>query len=245
MNLRFRYLLILLFSLHLHFSIHAQKRQKSASQESEAVQSFSTQQRIYQQGLQYNDLAVATQALHTMIALQPENTSLRDTLARLYFQRGAWPQCIFVTDEVLAENPNDPAMLELRAVSKQTIGMPKEALADFETLYGITKNVYHLYEVATLQFSMRRFGECEASVTALLEKEEIKEKTMVIGSNDGRQEVPFPAACLNLRGVLDMEQGKKETARTFFNAALKVMPTFELAKNNLAVLEGNLQTPNK
>lgn len=233
----------ILFSLilvSLTFSVQAQKNKNSkkepvakpASSDSDAQ--FQLYRSIYEQGLRYNDLNTSTQALHAMIALRPEEKTLLDSLAMVYFQRGAWSQCAIVSTDALKNEPNKPSMLELRAISYQSLGMPKESLADFETLYPLTQNPYHLYEIAGLQYSIRRYGECEASLIKLLGDESIKDKKLPLGTGKQRQDVPMIAACLNMRGVLDLEQGKKESALTYLEAAIKIMPDFALANNNLA-----------
>ncbi len=200
--------------------------------------SFKIYHQIYESAILYNDFAVATDAMYHMIALEPNNAALKDTLAALYFQRGAWPQVVLVTSEVLAVNAENQGALELRAVANQSIGRAKESLEDYEGLYKRTKSPYHLYEIAALQFSMKRFGECELSIRQLLASEEIKDKTIVISVQDGRsQDVPLPAAVMNLNGVLDLEQGKKATAKAFFENAIKIYPEFILAKNNLDAVD--------
>jgi tetratricopeptide (TPR) repeat protein len=192
---------------------------------------------IYDAAIGYNDFAVATDAMYHMIALRPTDAALKDTLAGLYFQRGAWPQVVLVTTDILLANATNQAALELRAVANQSIGRAKEALADYEQLYKLAQNPYHLYEIAALQFSMKRLGECELTVRQLLADGSLKDKTIAITVQDGRsQEVPLHAAALNLNGVLDLEQGKKDSAKVHFENALKVYPDFILASDNLAAL---------
>ncbi|MEM0995906.1 MAG: hypothetical protein AAGN35_02455 [Bacteroidota bacterium] len=240
-----KYGLLLLFVSTLALPASAQKKKKgdaepavtAAPSNAGGSDLYTTYEKMYTQGLRYNDLAISTHAMHAMIALRPRETALKDSLSRLYFQRGAWAQCILVGTEVLQEQPENNAVLELRAVSYQSVGLPKESLEDFEKLYVRTKNPYHLYEIATLQFNIRRFGECEASIGRLLQDESIKDKTITLGAGERRQEVPMAAAVLNMRGVVDLEQGKKESAKQYLEAALKIQPDFELAKNNLALIE--------
>jgi tetratricopeptide (TPR) repeat protein len=189
---------------------------------------------IYNTALNYNDFAVATDAMYHLIALQPDQSALKDTLAAIYFQRGAWPQVVLVTSELLTANPKNLGALELRAVANQSMGRAKESLEDYENLFEENKSPYHLYEIAALQLAMKRFGECELSVRQLLANPDIKEKTISISVQDGRtQDVPLAAAGLNMQGVLDLEQGKKDSAKSYFEAAVKAYPEFLLAKNNL------------
>lgn len=192
---------------------------------------------IYADAMKFGDYAVATNAVYGLLSLHPDSTSLLDTLAAIYFQRGAWPQVVLVTTDILGKNDANQGALELRAVANQSLGRAKESLDDYEKLYGQNSNPYHLYEIAALQFAMKRFGECEGSVQRLLADQTIKDKTIVISLQDGRsQDVPLAAASMNLLGVMNLEQGKKENAKMAFESALKVFPEFILAKNNLDAL---------
>lgn len=210
------------------------KETPKADPKAELMQRY---QSIYQAALGYNDFAVATDAMYHMIALSPDKAELKDTLAALYFQRAAWPQVILITSEILEKNTQNQAALELRAVANQSFGRAKEALEDYEDLYKLTGNPYHLYEIAALQFTMKRYGECDMSVRTLLADPGIADKKIAIGSADGSsQDISMAAAVNNLHGVMDLEQGKKDSAKAYFETALKISPEFILAKNNLEAL---------
>ena len=192
--------------------------------------------KVFQQSLAYNDLSVATEAVHGILASDPEATNWLDTLATLYFQRGAFPQCLLTSNDILKDNPENTNALEMRAISKENLGLLKEALADYEVLYGKTKNIYHLYQISTIQFGLRRFGECEQTVNAMLADERGKEETILITIDRGQQRVPFYAACHNLLGVLQLDMGKKDVAKKHFETALQIYPEFALAKANMEAM---------
>ena len=193
---------------------------------------------IYNNAIKYNDFAVATQALYDLIAITPNADGLKDTLSQVYFQRGAWPQVILLTTEILEKAPDNTSALELQAIANQSIGRAKESLDNYEALYKRTKSPYHLYEIAALQYGIRRFGECEMSVNKLLSDPEIKDKVISISLQDGRtQEVPLTAAAQNLFGVMMLDQGRKDEAKAAFEKAVATFPDFLLAKNNLLELK--------
>src|SRR5690242_12668851 len=56
---------------------------------------------MYADALKFGDFAVATNAVYGLLSLHPDSSALLDTLAALYFQRGAWPQVVLVTTEIL------------------------------------------------------------------------------------------------------------------------------------------------
>lgn len=188
---------------------------------------------IYNSSLGYNDLSTATTAAFAILALKPEASNWKDSLAFLFFQRGAYDQCVRVGKDVLAATPKDTAILELVAVSEQTLGMLKEALADYENLYALAGDMHHLYEIATIQFQMKRFGECEITINGITNLQG-SDKTMVtiISGNNEQQLVPLKAAAINMKGVIALELSKNQEAKILFDQALEIFPEFILAKNN-------------
>ena len=200
-----------------------------------AQNDYAIQEQIYQKSVKYGDLGVAKNALFTMLALKPENTFLKDTLAILYFQSQAYVQSILVTNEILDKDPSKISALEIKAVSESALGYAKEALDDYEKLYVKTKNVYHLYQVASLQYQLKRIGECEASIGKILADPKATEQkvAMTIGQRGQQQQVTLKAAAINMKGVLYKEMGKVDLAKTQFEEALKIQTDFVLAKGNL------------
>lgn len=191
---------------------------------------------MYEQSLKFNDLAVATQAVHGILAADQEAKTWLDTLATLYFQRGAFAQCLLTSTEALKNNPDNQTTMEMMAVCKENLGLLKEALADYEALYSKSQNIFHMYQISTIQFGLRRFGECEQTVNRMLADPRGKEETILISTERGQQRVPFYAACQNLLGVLMLDIGKKDAAKKHFDQAVQIFPEFVLAKANLEAL---------
>lgn len=201
-------------------------------------QSFEQCQKIYQLGLEYNDLTVATNAVYDIIALDKKYESWKDTLAILYFQRGGYDQCRRIAGEILEKQPKNTALLELKAVSEQSLGFLKDAMASYTILYSETQNVFHLYEMTTIQYSMKDLDGAEKSVSQLLSNPSIENEkiSLSIGPNQN-QEAVLRAAVFNLQGVIALEKGDAARARQSFNAALKIDPEFVLPKNNIDYLD--------
>lgn len=205
---------------------------------SQSADLYTQKEKVFRLALKYNDFTVARTALYDMIILKPDLTTLKDSLAILYFNIGAYPECILLSKEILEKTPNNPTILEIKAISEQSVGLIKESLADYEKLYSTNKNVYHLYQIAALQYELKRFGECETSISQLLVDKEIDDKTISIAAGEKKsQKVALKAAIHNMRGVLALETGKTDIAKSNFDEALKITPDFELAKNNKLMLE--------
>lgn len=184
--------------------------------------------------LKYNDVSTAILACHYLLAVNPQNTTLKDTLAMLYFESRSFLQTIMLAGEILQSNPDNSKMLEIQAIAQQNLGLIKESLETYEKLYKKTKSLLHAYQIATLQFALKRYGECEATLAQIIQDTNSeKEKVNVIIGNQGQQEVIIKAACLNMAGVIYMEQNQDDKAKKLFEEALKIDKDFLLPKGNL------------
>lgn len=189
---------------------------------------------MYFQAVQYGDPLMQIVALHWRLATESPSFGLRDTLAQAYFQGGFYRQAIAVAEELLKEQPRNADLAELRALAYFYLQDTKNALEAYEKLYEITQSPLHLYQVITLQFNLQRYGECQANIDRLLATPEAERLSVRISTQGGEtQDVPLKAAALNVRGVLYRIQKEPEKARSAFEEALKISPTFLLAKGNL------------
>lgn len=194
---------------------------------------FDIQIRAYKAALKNYDLPSATVALYNMIALKPERSDLQDSLALIYFGSERYAQAYLVGEQILQNNPKRDDMLELVAVSKQNLGMIKESLSDYEKLYNDQKTLFYLYQMATLQYQLKRYGECVASLDQIIGDPKAEKEKVNIRMQNGNQEVPMKAAAYNVKGICAMELNQPEAAKENFKKALEIYPDFTLAKGNL------------
>jgi tetratricopeptide (TPR) repeat protein len=197
---------------------------------------FDVQMRFYKSALRNYDLQAATVALYNMQALKPERTDLNDSLALLYFAGERFAQAYLIGEEILKTSPKRTDMLELVAVSKQNLGLIKESLADYEKLYAAEKSVYYLYQMATLQYQLKRYGECVASLDQIIASTDADKQKVTIRTQGGAQEVPMKAAAYNVKGICALEMNQPEAGKDNFIKALQLFPDFALAKGNLDAL---------
>lgn len=198
-----------------------------------AQDAFDVQSRIYKTALKNYDLQAATIALYNMQALKPERADLNDSLALLYFAGERYAQAYLIGEGIVTSDPKRNDILELVAVSKQNLGMVKEALADYEKLYGVDKSVFYLYQMSTLQYQLKRYGECVASLDQIIANADADKQKVNIRLQQGSQEVPMKAAAYNVKGICAMELNQEEAAKQNFNKAIELFPDFALAKGNL------------
>jgi tetratricopeptide (TPR) repeat protein len=208
-----------------------------------AQDAFEVQSRVYKAALKNYDVQAATIALYNMQAIKPERTDLNDSLAYLYFSGERYAQAYIIGEEILKTNPKNSGILEVVAVSKQNLGLIKESLADYEKLYAAEKSVYYLYQTATLQYQLKRYGECIASLDQILASAEADKQQVTIRLQQGSQEVPMKAAAYNVKGICALELNQEEAAKQNFTKAIELFPDFALAKGNLDLVNKKKATP--
>jgi tetratricopeptide (TPR) repeat protein len=198
---------------------------------------FELQMTVYKSALKYYDLQTATTALYTALALKPDRKDLRDSLALIYFAAEKYGQANALAEDLLKENPKRNDLLEMAAVSKQSLGLVKESLANYEALHAVDKNPFYLYQIATLQYQLKRYGECVASLDQIIADDQATKQNVTIRSQNGQgQNVPMKAAALNVKGIVALELNQDEVAKDNFAKAIELFPDFSLAKGNLNML---------
>lgn len=192
----------------------------------------------YNLAQKYNDMAEAKSALYSLINIEPQNDSLKFSLAYMYFDNQQYPSTILVCIDILARNPQHAPSLEMTAISYENLGLKEKALLNYEKLYHATDNIETLYKLTFVQYELERYGECDVNIDILINNSEIDDKTMVFQLSDTEQkEFPLRVAILNLMGLVKKAQGDKAEAREAFNRVLAIAPDFVFATNNLAELD--------
>lgn len=192
---------------------------------------------VYLNAVKYNDIAVAKTALYDLIAIDPADISLKDSLSFYYFDYQQYPSAILVAKDILKKKPDHLAAVEICALSFENLGLLDKAVEYYETLYLKTNDIYNLYKVAYMQYNLKRYKECDTSIDILLSNKQAEEVKMIFTTSENKQqEVSMKAAVLNIKGLISKDLGDKVAAKKHFEDALKLAPEFALAKENLKEL---------
>ena len=203
---------------------------KSYSQISE----FDLQNSIYKKAKSYNDPSVAINSLYKMIAIQPENVLLKDSLMREYLTISQWAPSYMISREILAMQPNNLFALEVSCISLQNLGLKQQALNEFESLYLKSDRIDVLYTISFLQFELKNFTESLTNLDILINNSETEEMSVSVSKSDNSvQEVLIRAQLNYLKGLIYLEQSKNEDAKKYFNIALTISPDFQNAIDRL------------
>jgi tetratricopeptide (TPR) repeat protein len=189
---------------------------------------------VYQRAVKFNDFSVAKGALYNMLALKPENTSLLDSLAYIYYEYRQYASAAIVSKEALQKGPNNPGMLQIAAKSFDYLGVKTESLKMYERLYTISDDPYILYEVAYKQYELNKLSESLVTADIILGKNGVDEIMVYVNNSQQEQiSVPLPAVVYNLKGIVHRQQGDEQKAKEFFQKAVNKAPNYTLAKQNL------------
>jgi len=185
-------------------------------------------------GRKYNDMEVAKNALYSMIAMDPNDDSLKMVLCYYYFEQNQFASSLFVSMDLLSRYPDNEDALKINAMSYENMGVRDKAIDAYESLYLKTNEVTVLYQAAMLQFELSRYNECKSSLEIVLKDPQAKAiKLNFAKTETEQQEVTLEAAAYNMLGMLEKQQGNKAEAKQFFEKALEAEPEFVLATQNI------------
>ena len=198
------------------------------------TQLYKHYQMKYVFGMKYNDSDVAKNALYSMIAMDPNDDSLKMVLCYYYFDQNQFASSLFVSADLLSRYPDNVDALRINALSFENMGVRDKAISAYESLYLKTNDVGVLYQVALLQFELSRYSECQTNLDIIIKDPQAKAIKLNFAKNEKeQQEVSLEAACYNMKGMLSKQQGNKEDAKTQLQKALELEPEFTLASQNL------------
>lgn len=212
--------------------------QHAKSQESTSFDSlpFDLQKNafIYSTATRYSDPAVARMALYNLLAYNPANTSVLDSLALSYIEARQYPSAILAAQDVLKVNPNDMLATEIAAVAFESLGIKERSIAYYENLYLAKNEINVLYKIGFMQLDLKRFVEASTTADILIkDPKTVEEKLLFQKSQQENQEISMLAAAYRLKAMVAADQGNVDEARTLFNQALEVEPEFVIVKTQL------------
>jgi tetratricopeptide (TPR) repeat protein len=194
---------------------------------------------IYNASRQYNDPTVSRMALYSLLSENPNNIALRDSLALIYFEQQQYASAALVAQEVVSAVPSDMFAAEIAAISFERLGVKNKALSFYQKLFlDNSDDLNTLYKMAFLQYDLKLFEESANTADQLISHALTKETNLIFPTTDGKgQEVSMEMSALRLKAMIEAAKGNKDKAKELFNQVLKVVPDFELVKQQIAELE--------
>lgn len=212
------------------FSLPVQGQNK----EIQNTQLYKLYQMKYIFARKYNDDVVAKDAMFSMIAMDPSDDSLKLQLSYYYFESGQFASSLFSSGDILGRNPENLDALRINAMSYERMGVKDKAIESYESLYLKTSDIAVLYQVAVLQFDLKRFTECITNLDIIIKDPQAGALKLKFAKSDSeQQDIPMNAAAYNVKGMVYKQQGNIEEAKKNFQKALEIQPDFALVLQNL------------
>lgn len=186
------------------------------------------------QAYAYADNMMAVNALHSIIALEGTQSIYKDSLAFTYFDARKFISCFLVTNDILSYKSNNVQILEMNAISLESMGAVDKAAESYSKLLAQTNNNYHAYKLAGLYYTLNKTEEALVTIQKAIQlpnNETIKINFQV--NKNFNQEVDLLAAIYYLEGVLNSSMEKPAKAKASFERAIQIFPDFVLAKTKL------------
>ncbi len=188
----------------------------------------------YNRSIKYNDFAIAKDAIYDLLVLEPTNISYLDSLAYMYFEFRQYASAALVSRDALNRNPQNRLMLQIGAKSLDELGAKDQSLKMYQTLYNLSDDAFVLFEIAQKQLDLKMYDDAMINTELLLGKRTIEGSQVYVKNSAGEEtEAPFKAVIYNLQGLIARGQGNEESAKKYFNSAIKLAPNYALAKENL------------
>lgn len=189
------------------------------------------------QALAYGDKTVAASSMYNIINMEGPQSTYKDSLAYLYFNGRNYISCFLVTNDILKTNPEKLELLEMSAVSLESMGAIAKASEVYATLLSKTTNNYHAYKLAGLQLALNKFEEAYVSIKNADQLSDTGTVTVTFQVNKNyNQNVNLKAAIAYLEGIIALNLKKDNEAKISFNRAVQLFPEFVLAKGKLESL---------
>lgn len=190
---------------------------------------------MYNASRSYNDALVNRVSLYLLLAENPSNYALRDSLALLYLQQQEFASAALVAQEVADLVPEDMFATQIAANALERLGVKDRALGYYERLsLNDSDNLNFLYKIGFLQYDLKLYEEAITTGKRLSEKEEAKNINLVFPTADEQgQEASLRLAAIRLMGMVEELRDDKVKAKEYYEMVLTEMPNFEVVKQQL------------
>lgn len=199
--------------------------------------SVELEEKKMQQALVYGDKTIAISKMYNIIALQGPESTYKDSLAYLYFNKREYLSCFLVSKDVLDRNSDNIEMLEMNTISLESVGAKSKAAEGYQKLLAKSNKSYHAYKLAGLQYEVNKTEDAYVSIKKADQLPDDLAVTVSFQVNANySQDVSLKASIAYLEGIIAEKLEKKAEAKVSYARAIKLFPEFVLAKSRLSSL---------
>jgi tetratricopeptide (TPR) repeat protein len=188
----------------------------------------------YALAIEIKDVKSAEFCMLQIVASVPEDTVEVLKLLGLYFGHQNYESVYLLSKKYTDKYRMNAKFLDFYAKSAELLGKNTEALMGYDKLYLLTNDSYYGYLAANAEYFLGRQKECLEHTQTLLTNKDLRNTFVTFDLGEGKtQDIVIEAALNNLKGVVLKELGRKSESESAFKQALKVVPDFIIASENL------------
>ena len=186
----------------------------------------------------FGDDGVVTASIYNIIALEGPQSTYKDSLAYIYFSEREYVSCFLVTNDLLKSKPENIELLEMNAVSLESMGALDKAIEAYQNIFEKTNNNYQGYKLASIQFRTGKNEEAYATIKKadLLPDDGTLKMTFQVNENYN-QNIALKPSIAYLEGLIAQSLTKIPDAKICYERAIQLSPDFVLAKSKLEILK--------
>ena len=204
----------------------------------QSVNNIELEKQKLKQSKLFSDTNVIISTMYNIIALEGENSTYKDSLAFTYFSNRNYVSSFLVADDILKRNPDNEAMLEIKAFSLESVGAYDKSIESYQALLAKSNNNFHAYKIAGMQLAMKKFDEALVSIRKAGQLADTGKINVSFQVNKNyNQQVNLKAAIAYLEGLILVNLEKKKEAKVAFEKAIQLFPDFVVAKSKLTTLQ--------
>lgn len=189
---------------------------------------------IYNTAKVFNDPIIARSALYSLLAENPGNVALYDSLAILYLQYNQNASAALVAQQSLQINSQNQFAMEIAATGFDNLGVKDKALTYYEKLYLANGDINTLYKVSFLQLELQRYTEANTTLDIIINDPQSDENSIRFPTEDGRgEDVKLKVAAHRVKAMILQSQGDLEGAKAKYLEVLGMRPGFQLVQQQL------------
>lgn len=213
----------------------------SCSESNEKVQEeINLEWTKYNNAMTVNDFQVARSVVYNIIALDSNNHSYYDTLAKLYYATKNIESASKCAAKGLAFSVSEPT-LEIAYNCAKALKKNEDVLIYGEELLTFNEDsIALMYELAFSSLQMNDLVYSEALLNKIIILPGSLTEQYAEYRGNGVQKVVYRAAAYNLLGFVFNERLDKENAQSMFSGALLVQKDYVLAQENFNALTAEL-----
>lgn len=162
-----------------------------------------------------------------------------DTAAAIYERVNLIRPALKMADMILAKDPTNEKMLELKSVGSASSGNGKEAISINRKLYEREHKVKYLFNIASVQLGEKNWKDLEATLKEAENSPNIDKDSFEVSdpTTGSVQLVPNRAALCYVRGLEAGQRNDIQGAMRQFGQCLKIYPNFTMAKRYIMAIQ--------